>query len=282
MNSDDKFQDAIFQYLQHRPNTERNQLFYYIIIMLLLEKGKSRSFKTLSANIERFLFENLSQTTEVSNKFLDSPENTKNLIDEILQKNYELSDKLNYYEALLKTYKNQLDQLGFQVSELITYESQIFLDTSNEKLIATFFYSYKNFITELGFIISSEEKPIYGSWLKRLRIRVAKFWNSDETQKRLKKGEYALELALIKTKQAEADKNHAESAAALIAASANIPEIVCNIGALYMIKTTDGAGKPRLFIKTLSTDQLLLVEQKPELLNNPTGLLEALRIPITE
>lgn len=94
-----------------------------------------------------------------------------------------------------------------------------------------------------------------------------------EVAQRLARLERALELKALDSQQAGVDRDEAESAARLIEALRDTPEAVMRMGSLLVIKVT-GPGGARVVARTLTTDEMIAVNQKPSLLESPQDLLD--------
>jgi len=97
-----------------------------------------------------------------------------------------------------------------------------------------------------------------------------------EVVERLEKIESAVELRYLDKPQAEANKATGEAAAQLITALNNTNAAVIQIGTLLIIKVTNAAGQPTLFVRTLSQAELEIVETHPEMLTAPAEVLSML------
>lgn len=106
--------------------------------------------------------------------------------------------------------------------------------------------------------------------LKELRAKISPTTTS-EIEKRLKKAERALELAVLNEPQSIIDKNLAEAAATLIKSLENQNEAVVSLGSLLVIKFNGN-----VYIKNLSPMQAKFLEDAPEIIIEPKKLLERL------
>lgn len=85
----------------------------------------------------------------------------------------------------------------------------------------------------------------------------------------------AIELATIEKTQSEVNKNNADAAATLLKSVESVPEFASRIGSLLVLKTVR-EGKQIASVIVLTTKQLALVENQPELMNFPATLLDSL------
>jgi len=116
-----------------------------------------------------------------------------------------------------------------------------------------------------------------GSWFKRWFGRTRDAVAQPEVASRLKKLERALELETLQKNQSAIDKNQAEAAAALLDALGSTDEAVCQIGSILLVKIIGPTGKPQVFTRTLTQEELLFVERNPEALKSPAEVLGKLR-----
>jgi hypothetical protein len=98
---------------------------------------------------------------------------------------------------------------------------------------------------------------------------------SEEVLSRLREVEYAAKLRYLEQPQSEVDKSKGEAAAAIIASLDKVPVAVIQIGSLLLIKTTENEVAS-VFVRTLTRQELMLIESKPELLEQPSKLLNLL------
>lgn len=115
-----------------------------------------------------------------------------------------------------------------------------------------------------------------GSWFKKWFAKSRDALTRPEVIERLQKGERALELEYLQRKQAEADRNQAEGAAALIKALDNESVAVCQIGSILLVKKTDEQGRSGVVTRTLTQAELIALEKQPSVLRSPEDVFEFL------
>lgn len=122
-------------------------------------------------------------------------------------------------------------------------------------------------------LVRSEEGPAEsGSWFKHWIYRTREAMSEPEVAERLRKAERALEMQVLHKIQAEVDQKQAEAAAALIEALKDSQAAAIQVGSLLLVKTTSPAG-PLVAARTLTQNEMLLLEKNPSLLRNPEDIL---------
>ncbi len=134
----------------------------------------------------------------------------------------------------------------------------------------------ESLLRSAGFDISGDLPPETGSWYKRWFAKTKEALTAPQVVERLEKVERAAELEYISTKQAEADRNHAEAVAALIQSLQNEQEAAVQAGSILLLKFSDEHGHSRIVTRTLTQRELVAIERAPQLLKDPVGLLAAL------
>jgi hypothetical protein len=86
----------------------------------------------------------------------------------------------------------------------------------------------------------------------------------------MRKAKHAVELAKIQKVQSEINRNNFEGAAAFVNATQHIDNINVFMGSVAIVKRYKG----ELNIIELSTDQMMFLEDNPQLKNNPQKFLE--------
>lgn len=154
--------------------------------------------------------------------------------------------------------------------------TDIYLDTNDPELANEIYGKFNKFLDTLGFEVEDESEAIQGSWIKRVIYKLKKAFQSEQVQERIKKGEHALELITIKKTQSEIDRNQVEAAASLIQSLEKVDSAAFKIGSLILIKVTDENRKTKVVSRTLTTNELMILEKNIDLLNKPMELLNLL------
>lgn len=185
-------------------------------------------------------------------------------------------DRFQNYEDRGRQFKEAVQNLSRMDRTKQVLECSLYLSTDNEFEAHFIFDSFMEVANTFGFFLYSEEPPIYGSWFKKFRLRAINIWESKSTQDRIKQLEYALNLHGVKRAQSETDANYINAISNLMEASKDEQEMVLHIGALLYIKLVNAEDKSTVIVKTLTTDQLVMIERNPELAANPKTLLKML------
>lgn len=157
-----------------------------------------------------------------------------------------------------------------------TIPIDIYLDSDEPQEIFEVYDSVLKFAKSIGFAETIEFEAIKGSWFKRLIAKSHEKLSSEDVQDRLKEAEYGIEVNTILKQQSEIDKNQSEALSNIITSLKDIPNAAIRIGALIVVKLTDDEGAVSLQTRTLSIKELHLLNKKPELLQMPKQILQAL------
>jgi hypothetical protein len=115
----------------------------------------------------------------------------------------------------------------------------------------------------------------HGSRFFRWWTRTKDLLTSEEMLERLQKAERAVELAALGRVQADVDQKQASAAAQLIESLKLIPNAVCAVGSILVVKVTDDHG-PRVVVRTLTQKQMIALERDDRLVRDPHTLLKHL------
>ena len=142
----------------------------------------------------------------------------------------------------------------------------MFVDTDNLSVENQIFSSLKRLAESYGFEFSSDGEITKGSIIRK-KIGYLFNWlgqhtDPDEVMSKMK---YAIQLAKIQKVQSEINKNNFEGAAAFISSTKDIPDLNIFLGSIAIVKRNG----TQLDIIELSTDQMIFLENNPQLRNNP-------------
>lgn len=153
---------------------------------------------------------------------------------------------------------------------------RIYLTISEPNRIRVISNAITTFSRSIGFEISDHFPPETSSWFQRWFVKSKDIITQPEVTERLKKGERALELATLQKYQATVDKEQAEAASTLLRSLEQVPNAVCQIGSILLIKITDSISGTRVYTRSLTTQEMIYLERNQHLLKNPQTILEAL------
>jgi len=98
----------------------------------------------------------------------------------------------------------------------------------------------------------------------------------EQVQERLQKLEHAAKLKIIDQPQADVTKVNADAAAQMIKALESVRVACVQIGSLLIVKYTPKKGHEEIFIKTLTAQELMIIEKDRSLLKSPEDLVKLL------
>ena len=132
------------------------------------------------------------------------------------------------------------------------------------------------FCSAFGFQIVAEDEAKRGSWFQRFLARTSELFTVPEVRLRLRQAEHAVLTHGIQKQQSDIDKNQAEAAAALLESLASIPNAAIQIGSLLLIKTTDDVSGVRVFLRSLTLNEMVYLQENAHFLEQPRTVLREL------
>lgn len=167
----------------------------------------------------------------------------------------------------------------------------LYLNTEEKDKIEQTYSAIQDLITSMNFIKYKENPSEKGSWIKKLVIKSKNKIGEDEIESAYAEAEEALKLSkkrkadaenrLIEAKleNARLDRKMAMAKATnnILKSIEDIPSVVLKIGSLIIIKNTI-EGNISLITKTLTKEELKLIDENPDLLKNPSEIMKQLEI----
>jgi len=150
----------------------------------------------------------------------------------------------------------------------------------DERTRETIISAIVDLVEPAGFERSYELPEESGSWWKRFVLRTKGFFTQEEVRSRLQIAERALEVTYLDKPQAEANNLQAQAAAGLICALNSTPNACIQVGTLLLVKATDTEGRSALVARTLTVDELRMIEENQAILRKPGEILEYLQTPM--
>lgn len=126
----------------------------------------------------------------------------------------------------------------------------------------------------VGFEKTGEFPSEQGSWWKQIFYRTKDAVSQERVQKRMTKVEQAIQTNYLDKPQAEANAHQAEAVSSLVNALKEVPDACIQVGSLLMVKTTGTDGKPMVLARTLTAQELKLLEENQPMLRCPDRILE--------
>lgn len=117
-----------------------------------------------------------------------------------------------------------------------------------------------------------------GSILQRLFAKTNEVATQPEIAERLQKLERAIEIQGLHKPQSQVDRNEAEAISAIISALDKVSSAAIQVGSIVIIKLPDPDGNSCIQARTLSPQELVLLENNPHLLKEPRKILDHLQI----
>lgn len=126
----------------------------------------------------------------------------------------------------------------------------------------------------VGFEKTGEFPSEQGSWWKQIFYLTKDAVSQERVQKRMTKIEQAIQDQYLNKPQAEANAHQAEAVSSLVNALKEIPDACIQVGSLLVVKTTGADGKPMVLARTLTAQELKLLEENQPMLRCPDRILE--------
>jgi len=134
----------------------------------------------------------------------------------------------------------------------------------------------KDLLENLDLTIVQDPPAVEGSWWKQLLTKTKDAATLPEVQERLQKAERAIEMHVLLKQQSDVDKNQAEAVSGLIKALADVQNAALQIGSLLVIKRSNAEGKSEIVSRTLTQNELILIEKNPDVLCDPENVINVL------
>ncbi|MDC7126800.1 MAG: hypothetical protein PQJ46_14610 [Spirochaetales bacterium] len=153
---------------------------------------------------------------------------------------------------------------------------RIYLSEDNEEHIRDIKKSMNELIQYIGFEYADDFPAEKGSWWKKWFAKSMDVLTQPEVVERLKKIEHGLEVYGSNKQQAENDKTHSEAVSNLIRSVENIPNVALQVGSILLVKITDEEKGSVIQSRTLTTNELMYLENNQSILKEPKNVLDLL------
>lgn len=212
---------------------------------------------------------------------IDGPDHDKKHIQDDDARKRKRLKMLNYKYVVIhhadinQGIKGLLSDLGISEEhfKIKNFDGYIYLDTNNLDLAENYFFTLKSLFVIHGFEFKDDGIFKKGSWIRdKIAFIFKSIGTHFEPDEAIRKVKHAVELAKIQKVQSEINKNNFEAAAAFLNSTKEFENICTFMGSLAIVKHgTD------LNIIELSTDQMMHLEDNPQLKINPGELLKELK-----
>jgi hypothetical protein len=161
-------------------------------------------------------------------------------------------------------------------------EIAIYLDQYEEDVLESVERQAMALASSLGYEDFAITEELKGSIFRRWSGKLKDGTTSEFVQKRLAEVDQSLTIYTVAKAQAEVDSLNTASVANLIASLADEPNAVAKVGALAVIKYTDEAQDPLVFVRTLSALEIRALEKSPGIQRDPRHFFELLASTVYE
>lgn len=260
------------RYFRDMEDSRDDRDFYRFLEHFLFEsRERGTGLRDITQNLERRMEEShheLKYHFERSEEKLNSLSNN---VDAVEAKQKITSKELHNY--LIYQYLGE-DLSSIKLDRFIPV--RVYLSDENERDVRKVSDAIDKLLASFGFEFSDDFPAEKGSWWKKWFAKSKEVATQPEVTDRLEKIERAIELKGLHKPQAEVDKAQAEAIAALTAAVKDIPNVAIQAGSILLVKTTDSNRDPCLQVRTLSTKELIFLENNQHLLCKPATVMQSL------
>ncbi len=225
-------------------------------IIHLIEKGEEIPFDLASF-----------RTIIIDHRDLDSVENAKVSLERAV---LALESDPNAFKGLVQI----ANSLGESKEKRLLAIRAYISDDDPEKA-EQFAKAISLFKEALDLVVVEDPPAEKGSWWKSWVTNTKEAVSQPEMAERLRKTERAIEMQILHKTQSEVDKNQAEAVSALVSSLENVGDAAIQVGSLLIVKTTNNQGAS-VAVRTLTQNQLSLLEKDPSILKIPSNILEVL------
>ncbi|MGE5612511.1 MAG: hypothetical protein ACM359_24900 [Bacillota bacterium] len=191
-------------------------------------------------------------------------------VDDLAQKNADLSAGTHEWLAAQSL---GIDTAELKISRFVPL--RVYLSDTPEQTVTNVSDAINRLINAFNFEISDDFPPIIGSWFKKWFAKTVDVATTPEVAERLEKIERAIELKGLGLPQADIDKKQADAVAKLLKSIEKIPSAAIQAGSILLVKITSGQG-PVIQVRTLTSKELIHLENNQKLLSSPSDILEKL------
>lgn len=212
--------------------------------------------------------------------FIDGPDHDKEHVKRNDEQKRRKLKMLNikyvvvHHSAINENINNLTSELGVKSDDFNCkqYSAHLYLGTEDKVRAERVFQSLKTLLESYGYDFFQDGELLKGSWIRQ-KIGYLFNWvgthiDPDEI---MRKAKHAVELAKIQKVQSEINRNNFEGAAAFVNSTKDIENLNVFIGSMAIVKRNGG----ELNMIELSTEQMMFLEDNPQLRNNPVKFLEA-------
>jgi hypothetical protein len=153
---------------------------------------------------------------------------------------------------------------------------RIWLETDNDEHAIRVSSAVERINDAIGLQSTYGFSAEHGSRFFRWWSRTKDALTSEEVTERLQKAERAIELAALHRVQADVDQKQAAAAAQLIESLKPVPNGVCTIGSVLVVKITDASGHSKVIARTLTQKEMIAIERDDHIMRDAHALLKRL------
>jgi hypothetical protein len=239
--------------------------------LMYQSRGRESNLRNTVDNLE-------SLVKESQHEFRSQKEHSDYKIDHAIEKVQTLENNLKLANKELHHYL-MYQSVGVE-SQNIALDRfipvRVYLSDDEVEDIENVTNAVTGLLDAFGFQFSDDFPAEKGSWWKKWFARSKEVITQPEVTDRLAKIERAIDIKGLHKPQADVDKTQAEAIATLIASVKDIQSVAIQAGSILLVKVTNGKGDPCLQVRTLSTKELIYLENNQHILCKPAKIMESL------
>jgi len=269
---DGDIEEIFRRFFRDRDEFRDDREFYHFFEHLMFESRKSGSdLRDSVHHLEKLVDESqhkfIHQTEHSEIRFRELVDNMRELEDNLKTANKELHHYLIFQSFGDEAKNISLDRF---------IPVRVYLSDDKQDDIEKITNAVDGLLDAFGFQFSDDFPAEKGSWWKTWFAKSKDVITQPEVTDRLEKIERALDVKGLHKPQAEVDKAQAEAIAILTASVKEIPNVAIQAGSILLVKVTDGSGDPSLQVRSLSTKELIFLENNQHLLCKPETVMQSL------
>lgn len=260
------------RFFRDRDEFRDDRDFYHFFEHLLFESRERGSGLRESVHHLEGLFK------ESQHEFRHQAEHSEQRVQELIENVHELKNSLKIANKELHHYLifQSLGEEANNISLDRFIPVRVYLSDDKQNDIENITNAVDKLLDAFGFQFSDDFPAEKGSWWKKWFAKSKDVITQPEVADRLEKIERAIDVKGLHKPQAEVDKAQAEAIAVLTASIKEIPNVAIQAGSILLVKVTDGNGDPSLQVRSLSTKELIYLENNQHLLCKPETVMQSL------
>lgn len=272
------------KYLRHYSKKKKEDGLSEMLHALIRSMPNQTNFYEIKKRYDELSYYYREEVTLLQRKYdrlLIEVEDQKKTESDIYRKIGDLETRNNKYSEIQRDFQAYLvaKSIGLNPDNIPLRRYipiRVYLAEDQEEAIEKISKALHSLHNSLGFTITDEFPEERSSFFKKWFGKTSSEEIQEIVEDKLRKAARGIELATIGKYQSEIDKNQAEAVSLLLKSLENSTNAACQIGSILVIKTTDSNGSSNIFTRTLTQNELLIIEKNQNLLKEPQNILNEL------